>query len=731
MPEGAAGLDLGNLLVHLKGDASHYDKVMRGAETKMIGTARSMAAIGRRMVNISKKLALAAVAYATLSTKAFASFEEQLANVSTMLDKQSMRHMPAYEEALKSMAVEFGEGTATLSRGLYDILSASIPANEAIVVLDASVRAAKAGMTSTAVAADAITTVINSYGLAAKDAGRVSDVLFATVKRGKLTFAELAPNIGKVAAMASTAGLSFEELSAAIATITRAGLQADLATTAIRAMLSSFVRPTDDAKRMAREFGFELSSATLNAIGLTGVLKKLTGATAEELSAIMPNVRALAGFAAALKQAEQQAEDLELMLNSTGLTQEAYEKMTDTLAHTLRRFWQAVKMVSVEVGERLAPAIEYVTNRMIENQNAMRGWAVKIVDGFHAMVLATEEFVKAISLIPAIWKEVIILIDKVQISILELARLNVVFNAINRVTKLMSKDAKTYTEEIDRLTEKVAKMEKETTKIYESYVKRGPAIESFFENIRRLLQPPSEETLFRQLVEDTDKWLDSVGEIGDTIKDIGDDSEKATSKIAALKDVLDEWATDAVNVWKGVGEVVTRAFDNMAQTMAEMLIEGKANFKDFAKSVMTDLTAVIIRAQIAAAALKIFPDLFPTGGKVGESATQTSAAVGHKGGVVGSLRDHRIVPAEVFVGAPRLHRGLASDEFPTILQRGETVVPRGRGLQPPNVIINNNTGQPMEQEEGPMFDGTSWVVNIVVDKINQGGLLRDTIKGLR
>ncbi|WP_442577589.1 tape measure protein [Mesorhizobium sp. ASY16-5R] len=51
----------------------------------------------------------------------------------------------------------------------------------------------------------------------------------------------------------------------------------------------------------------------------------------------------------------------------------------------------------------------------------------------------------------------------------------------------------------------------------------------------------------------------------------------------------------------------------------------------------------------------------------------------HKGGTVGSDGyDHsRAVPASAFAGARRLHKGLMPDEFATILQRGETVIPRG------------------------------------------------------
>jgi hypothetical protein len=55
------------------------------------------------------------------------------------------------------------------------------------------------------------------------------------------------------------------------------------------------------------------------------------------------------------------------------------------------------------------------------------------------------------------------------------------------------------------------------------------------------------------------------------------------------------------------------------------------------------------------------------------------ASVFHDGGVVG--RDdaaRRTVPSAVFAAAPRLHDGLMPNEFPAILQKGETVFTPGQ-----------------------------------------------------
>lgn len=56
-----------------------------------------------------------------------------------------------------------------------------------------------------------------------------------------------------------------------------------------------------------------------------------------------------------------------------------------------------------------------------------------------------------------------------------------------------------------------------------------------------------------------------------------------------------------------------------------------------------------------------------------------AAAVAHRGGIMGvTPMPSRMVPASMFAGAPRLHDGLASDEFPAILQRGEQVHTKGQ-----------------------------------------------------
>jgi TP901 family phage tail tape measure protein len=333
------------------------------------------------------------------SVKEFASFQNSMAQVSTMLDKQTMTLMPQYTKQISELSKEFGESTETLARGLFDILSASVAPTKAIKLLRTATIAAKGGLTDTATAADALTTVLNAYNMEAEQATEITDKMFATIKRGKLTFADYAPNIGKVASLAATAGVAFEDLNASIATLTRAGVQTEIAMTSLRSIIQSLIEPTKEAVEVAAQLGLRLDENTLKNEGLVGVMDKLRKASVQQLQAIIPNVRGMAGLAAGIQQADGAMSDLRLQYKSTGLAQEAFDKQTDTTKHKmsqLREEWNEVKR---SVGAAVSPPLTKVFSALNEAKDdakemreefELMTWQIrtmlKLLDGVRGMM---------------------------------------------------------------------------------------------------------------------------------------------------------------------------------------------------------------------------------------------------------------------------------------------------------------------------------------------------------
>ncbi len=349
----SANIRAGAAYVELVLENNQFLRGLKMARARLLGFSKAITAVGKRLLTMGAVMSLPFIG----GTKVFADFEEQMANVSTMLDEPA-KHMDRFRQGIRDMSIDFGEGTDTLAKGLYDILSASIPAEHALDVLRVSAKAAKAGITDTGVAADAITTILNAYGLSASRAGDVSDLLFGIVKRGKTTFAELAPSIGLVATTAASAGVSLDELGAIIATMTRNGVRTENAITALNAIIGTFLNPTDDAAKYARKLGFELSSVTLKSIGLKGVFEKISKLPPDAISKLFPNKRAIRGILPALKNMKGFGTDMKVMNERAGLTEVAYQKMANTLSMAMARVKQGLIGVLSVIGEALAPTVK-------------------------------------------------------------------------------------------------------------------------------------------------------------------------------------------------------------------------------------------------------------------------------------------------------------------------------------------------------------------------------------
>ena len=172
----------------------------------------------------------------------------------------------------------------------------------------------------------------------------------------------------------------------------------------------------------------------------------------------------------------------------------------------------------------------------------------------------------------------------------------------------------------------------------------------------------------------------------------------------ASKQALDEM-NKATEKTKDGFEELKQAIEGWGKDSAEALVDfcltGKASFSDMIQSMISDMMKMILYQQIMkplAGAISSgssgwLSSLVGFAGSLfGGGSTSIPAGVGlwHKGGLVGYDNPQtRFVNPALFAGAPRLHKGLAPDEYPAILQRGETVTPKGGSVAPTINIINN------------------------------------------
>lgn len=117
------------------------------------------------------------------------------------------------------------------------------------------------------------------------------------------------------------------------------------------------------------------------------------------------------------------------------------------------------------------------------------------------------------------------------------------------------------------------------------------------------------------------------------------------------------------------------AFDRASDVIADFVTTGKFEISDFANWAAKELAKIALKD----IGLSFMNSQKSSGGGGGGFLGSILGAVFHKGGIVGSgSHVSRALPANTWANAPRFHNGLRGDEFPAILQRGETVIPKNQ-----------------------------------------------------
>ena len=83
----------------------------------------------------AKKVFLVTGGIMAVAAREAIKFQTQMTMVATMLDQQMLPIMSKFEQGVQSLSVQFGQSTATLAKGLFDILSASVAPGQALEVL--------------------------------------------------------------------------------------------------------------------------------------------------------------------------------------------------------------------------------------------------------------------------------------------------------------------------------------------------------------------------------------------------------------------------------------------------------------------------------------------------------------------------------------------------------------------------------------------------------------------
>ena len=361
----AAGARSRTMRLILAGDMDGLNRTLQRAQARSKGFGATIKRASAIAVKALAAVGVAALAMGAQGVAAFADFDKGVREVGTLLGDIGDHEIKALGDDIRDVSKAFGQEAPQVARAFYDSISAGVAnAETAKGFAEDAARFATAGATDISTGVDLLSSAINAYGLSADDAGKVSDTLFATVRAGKTTVAELAANFSQVGPVAASAGVGLEEVMGWVAQLTLSGTPTAQAMTQVRAALAELLNP---AKKLSKNFAevagqtfpeFIASGGTLQeALALIQTHADDTGMGMTEMTSRIEGAMALLG--ATGDNADRFADTLASVADSAGATDTAFEVMSEGMAFRLDQLKAKWHDLKIGIGEALVPVLEW------------------------------------------------------------------------------------------------------------------------------------------------------------------------------------------------------------------------------------------------------------------------------------------------------------------------------------------------------------------------------------
>lgn len=311
-------LSVGTL--RLKIEAEHRPSVMK--ELRRI--EQSLSSLAVHYEQAARRIAVAAAAIGvpiSMAVKSFATYEFNLSRVKAITEATEGQ-MATFDKAMRLMGRHTVFSAVEASEALSELAKAGIKPNEMLQSMLAISEMAAAGQLKFVEATDFVIRMLRGAGLEFQDLGRAVDVLTKAELTSVQSMQDIANAFKYAAPAAKLAGLSFEELTAAIQILADQGLRGEMGGTILRTGLLRLAKPSREAQREFELLNIEIGNAEGNFKSLAEIIGDLEdrvkqmGASKDALEFIARifTARTAQGFAALVraggKELREKSKDL-------------------------------------------------------------------------------------------------------------------------------------------------------------------------------------------------------------------------------------------------------------------------------------------------------------------------------------------------------------------------------------------------------------------------------------
>jgi len=296
-------------------------------------------------------------------------------------------------DALKTQALTLGRTTVFTARQSAEAMSyfalAGFDATKIMQAMPATLNVAAAGQIDVAQAADIAAKVMAGMGLEATELEHTMDVLTKAFTSSNTDLLMLGDAFKYVGPVAKSSGKAIEEITAAIMAMSNAGVQGQMAGTALRNILIRLTAQPSEVKKALALLGVEIGDSSGKMKHLATIvdevktaMQRFTPMERQAITAMLAGTRAVAAFTVMLEEGGDAIREMESRLQgAAGTAKRIADIQLDTLIGSLKLLWSAVEGVAVAFADRLIPEIRKTADHLTKLASAVAKGNTEAIDG--------------------------------------------------------------------------------------------------------------------------------------------------------------------------------------------------------------------------------------------------------------------------------------------------------------------------------------------------------------
>ncbi|MGL6187191.1 MAG: phage tail tape measure protein [Clostridium chrysemydis] len=317
--------------------------------------------------NLTSHVTLPLAAVGGMAAKVGMDFEAQMSRVQAISGATGDEFKTLEDQALK-----LGQSTAfsanECAEGMENLASAGFNVNEITEAMPGLLDLAASSGEDLANSSEIAAGTLRGFGLEAKQAGHVADVLAKNAADTNAAVGDTGEAMKYIAPVAHAMGLSLEEVTASVGVMADANIKGSQAGTTLRSALTRLAKPSDEAAAKMKAIGFnafDSKGKLKNLSTITGELsnatKNMTDKQKEATIAQIFGQEAMSGMLVLMQNGPDKINNLTNSLkHCDGAANEMATTMQDNTKASIEQAFGALETAGIKALKAAAPMIEKV-----------------------------------------------------------------------------------------------------------------------------------------------------------------------------------------------------------------------------------------------------------------------------------------------------------------------------------------------------------------------------------